>query len=385
MGLSERGFHLDIRNPRKEVGPSHPVAKVPEPPADRRLDLSGTEKWVQRLGGLPHLRAWQGGISLQGRPIHVLEASLETRGTSSLGKARLLRPVLLFNARHHANEVSSTNAALRLAWRLSQTVEGQNLLRRVNVAFIPMENPDGVATLEVLLPGCKDHKLHAARYNALGVEWYDDYHRKRPRFPEARVKRRLWLRWLPRLVLDAHGVPSHEWDQPFAGTVNPRFREHWIPRAFVFAILPFVDKPEHPAHDSAMAIAAQLAEDMSVHADISALNAVLAERYERYARAFEPEVFPASVNDALVVVPTAPRIEASNFGRVHWPVTETELITEVADEVVEGAWLEMCVRAHLTAAMTLLRRLAQTPRVSLRTLESDGSGLRLAWRRPEGV
>ena len=84
-------------------------------------------------------------------------------------------------------------------------------------------------------------------------------------------------------------------------------------------------------------------------------------------------------------VPTAPRIEASNFGRVHWPVTETELITEVADEVVEGAWLEMCVRAHLTAAMTLLRRLAQTPRVSLRTLESDGSGLRLAWRRPEGV
>ncbi|MGA9236801.1 MAG: M14 family metallopeptidase [Desulfobacterales bacterium] len=385
MGLSEQGFHLDIRNPRKMDRPSSPVDEVPEPPANQRLDVSRTEEWVQRLGSLPHLRTWRGGISLQGRPIQVLEASLETRGTSSLGKARLLKPVLLLNARHHANEVSSTNAALRLAWRLSRTVEGQNLLRKVNVAFIPMENPDGVATLETLSAGCKDHKLHAARYNALGVEWYDDYHRKRPRFPEALVKRRLWLRWMPRFVLDAHGVPSHEWDQPFAGTVNPQFREYWIPRAFVFAILPFVDKPEHPAHDSAIAIASGLAEDMAAHADISAQNAVFAERYERYARAFEPEVFPASVNDALVVVPTSPRIDASNFGRVHWPVTETELITEVADEVVEGPWLEMCVRAHLTAAMTLLRRLAQTPRASLRTIESGGSGLRLAWRRPEGV
>jgi hypothetical protein len=344
LGLSERRFHLDIRNPRKVEGPSHSVTEVPEPPADQRLDLSRTEEWVDRLASLPHLRARQGGISLQGRPIHVLEVSLDANGTSSLGKARLLKPVLLFNARHHANEVSSTNAALRLAWRLSRTVAGQNLLRRVNVVFIPMENPDGVATLEALSTGCEDHKLHAARYNALGVEWYDDYHREQPRFPEAWVKRDLWLRWLPHLVLDAHGVPSHEWDQRFAGIVNPRFREHWIPRAFVFAILPFVDEPEHPAHDSDMAIAERLAKDISAHADISAQNVLLAKRYERYARAFEPEVFPASVNDALVVVPTGPRIGASNFGRVHWPVTETELITEVADEVVEGPWLEMCVR-----------------------------------------
>ncbi|MFZ0243210.1 MAG: M14 family metallopeptidase [Desulfobacterales bacterium] len=383
LGLSQRGFHLDIRPPGKINRTSSALAEVPEPPADRRLDLSGNEKWIRRLARLPHLRAWQGGISVEGRPIHVLEARLDAPGISSLGKARLLKPALLFNARHHANEVSSTNAALRLAWRLSRTAEGQELLQRVNVAVIPMENPDGVVTLEALSRGCRDHKLHAARYNALGVEWYEDYHRQRPRFPEAKVKRGLWHRWLPRFVLDAHGVPSHEWDQPFAGTVNPRFREYWIPRAFVFAILPFVNEPAHPAYEAARAVAADLARDMAVHADIGARNAVFADRYKRYARSFAPEVFPTSVCEGLVIVPTAPRIDPSNFGRVHWPLTETEIITEVADEVVEGPWLEMCVRAHLTAAMTLLRRLAHTPRASLQEMKSGGSGLYLAWRKPE--
>lgn len=383
LGLSRHGFHLDIGYPAKMDRASSAVAGTPEPPADRRLDLSGNKKWIRRLARLPHLRAWQGGISVEGRPIHVLEARLEAPGISSLGKARFLKPALLFNARHHANEVSSTNAALRLAWCLSQTAEGQDLLQRVNVAVIPMENPDGVATLEALSTGCRDHKLHAARYNALGVEWYDDYHRERPRFPEAKVKRGLWRRWLPRYVLDAHGVPSHEWDQPFAGTVNPRFREYWIPRAFVFAILPFVNEPAHPGHASARAIAADLAKNMAAHGDIGARNAVFASRYARYARAFAPEVFPASVCEGLVIVPTAPRIDPSNFGRVHWPLTETELVTEVADEVVEGPWLEMCVRAHLTAAMTLLRRLARAPRASLQELENGGFGLYLAWRRPE--
>ena len=92
------------------------------------------------------------------------------------------------NARHHANEISSTNAALALVWELAATEWGRAALKRVNVAVVPLENADGVATLEALLPGAADHKLHAARYNALGVEWYGDYFLTRPRFPEARVK-----------------------------------------------------------------------------------------------------------------------------------------------------------------------------------------------------
>ena len=108
--------------------------------------------------------------------------------TVSQPRLRLLKPTLLVNARHHANEISSTNAALALVWELGATEWGRAALKRVNVAVVPLENADGVATLEALLPGAADHKLHAARYNALGVEWYGDYFSEQPRFPEARVK-----------------------------------------------------------------------------------------------------------------------------------------------------------------------------------------------------
>jgi hypothetical protein len=111
------------------------------------------------------------------------------------------------------------------------------------------------------------------------------------------------------------------------------------------------------------------------------LNAALSDRYERYARAFAPDVFPASVNETLVVVPTAPRIGDVNFARVYWPLTEVELITEVVDEVVDGPWLAACVRAHLTAAMTLLKRLAQQPPAVLRGESDPKGGMRLVWRQ----
>jgi hypothetical protein len=380
LASAANGFSLTV-----PMVSSNPVSVekdiVPEPPDDRRLDLTEVEGWIGRLGKLPHLQAWTGGRSLCGRPIHVLEASRDAQGLRSRRKLRFFKPTLLFNARHHANEISSTNAALRLAWRLSRTAAGRKLLQRVNVAFIPLENPDGVATLEALLPGCADHKLHAARYNALGAEWYADYHRERPRFPEARVKRRLWQRWLPRYVLDAHGVPSHEWDQPFAGLANPRFREHWIPRAFVFAILPFVDQPAHPGHAGVMDLGTQLAKAMATERQIVTLNAELSDRYERYARAFAPDVFPASVNETLVVVPTAPRIGDVNFAQVYWPLTEVELITEVVDEVVDGPWLAACVRAHMAAAETLIKRLAEQPPAVLRVKFSRQEGLTLVWRQ----
>ena len=226
--------------PRAE--PAGP-ADVAAPPMDRLLKAAEVAGWVRRLGRLPDVCGWRAGSTWQGRPVWALEAALGGAGkTVSQPRLRLLKPTLLVNARHHANEISSTNAALALVWELGATEWGRAALKRVNVAVVPLENADGVATLEALLPGAADHKLHAARYNALGVEWYGDYFLEQPRFPEARVKPLLWRRWLPLLVLDAHGVPSHEWDQPFSGYAPGRFRSYWIPRAFIYAILPFIDQ-----------------------------------------------------------------------------------------------------------------------------------------------
>ena len=350
------------------------------PPLERLLPMREVEQWVRRLGGQPNLRAWQAGSSWQGRPIWALEAVLAGGGSVvSLARSRLLKPTLLMNARHHANEVSSTNAALRLAWELGATSWGREALKRVNVAIIPMENMDGVATLEELLPGCEDHKLHAARYNALGVEWYGDYFLEQPRFPEARVKPLLWRRWLPLIVLDAHGVPSHEWDQPFSGYAPGRFRQFWIPRAFIYAIMPFIDEISHAGHGPAWEISRVMAQAIRANQEIQKLDRELKNRYARYARSWNPEVFPPVGGRGLTVLPSEKRLAGMNFGVQRFPVTVSEIVTEVTDEVVSGRLLDLCAQAHLTAAKALLGWLGRQAPGRLVRKRTPGSGLILTW------
>lgn len=350
------------------------------PPQDRILSGGQVRAWTRRLGALPELRTWRAGRTWQGREIWALEAHLPAAGCVSVGKLRLLKPTLLLNARHHANEVSSSNAALALAWSLARDPEKRRLLKRVSLVMVPLENADGVATLEELLPGAPDHKLHAARFNALGVEWYQYYFDPDPPFPEARVKARLFRRWLPRNLMDAHGVPSHEWEQPFSGYLNPRYREHWIPWAFVFAILPYLDQPQHPAGRRARELAKELARAMGREEEITRQGKRIHRRYQRYALAFEPQVFKAEFVDSLLVVPPAERLDQTNFAQRYWPLVESEVVTEVLDEVTRGRWLELCCRAHQVVALALLERLARTPRAELR-LRRLPHGLHLAWRR----
>jgi hypothetical protein len=202
-------FEWSAPFPRPSAPPSVQAPRQ-APPQDRILSGDEVRSWTRRLGSLAGLRAWRAGRSWQGREILALESCLPATGCISVGKLRMIKPTLLLNARHHANEVSSSNAALALAWNMVRDPGKHRLLQKVNLVMVPLENADGVATLEELLPGAPDQKLHAARFNALGQEWYAHYFDHDPPFPEARVKTRLYHRWLPRLLMEAHGVPSHE-------------------------------------------------------------------------------------------------------------------------------------------------------------------------------
>jgi hypothetical protein len=173
-------FRLELEGPairKKAKGP----APDHEPDGKRLLKAREVEGWIRRLSRSPHLGAWCVSRSTQDRPIFALEAFSAGEGdVHSVPKLRLLKPTLFFNARHHANEISGTNATLGMAWRVASTPKGQELLRDVNVIWIPMENVDGVATFEELLPTSKGHMLHAARYNALGAEFYEEYFEAAP-------------------------------------------------------------------------------------------------------------------------------------------------------------------------------------------------------------
>lgn len=371
-------FRLEVKSPmiRPHTAKARPIG---EPPANRLLKAGEVEEWVRRLGRSPYIHAWYPSRSLQGRPIYALEA-LSPGGDAlpSLCKMRLLKPTLFFNARHHANEISSTNATLRMARRLATTKWGQDVLRHVNVVWIPMENVDGVATFEELLPTGKDHMLHAARYNALGAEFYGDYFDDPPRFPEAKAKASLWRRWLPDVMVDHHGVPSHEWNQPFSGYLPFQFREFWIPRNFVYVCIPFIDDETHPGHATALRLADLMSRSMKEEEEIVALNRELADRYRRYARSREPEVFPPSGGQPLLVLPPLGRTYKNNFAVRYPHITRSEIIVEVPDEVTSGKNLELCVRAHFKIEEALLASFRRT-RGEVKTWVGSSGSVHFAW------
>ena len=354
------------------------------PPTDRFLPAKEVRSWIAGLGQKPAIAAFVAGQSLQGREIQTLEITspgLQGQGLVSPARLRLFKNTLLINARHHANEISSTNAVLDLARDLAGTSWGQEILKRLNLICIPLENADGVATLEDLLPDGPDSKLHAARYNAYGVEWYADYFAAEPQFPESRIKARLWKRWLPRIVLDCHGIPSHEWEQPYAGYAPGAFRSYWLPRAFVYAIVPFLDDPAHPGHESARCLAGHLKQAVGAKAWMQAWNKRFQDRYGRYARSRDPEVFQAASPDTLTVLPPEKRIQGNNFGQRYWPLTWTEIVSEVTDEIASGNLLADCVRAHRTIAETLMDFLRRhPPRVELVSV-FESQQETWAWRR----
>ena len=374
---TEKGILFKAR-PAKNNGKQVVTANVAVP--DPATIPSGKQirSWTRSLSGKPGFRVWVAGKSLQGRDILAVEAT--AANGMSANRARLLKPTLLVNARHHANEVSGSNAAMCLLHELASDSETAKILTRSNVVVVPLENADGVATLEEMLPDAGDHKLHAARYNALGMEWYDQYFEPDTLFTEAMVKTSLFERWLPEYLLDLHGVPSHEWEQPFAGYINSRFKEHWIPRSFVYAILPFYDQPDHPGSVEALQLAAEMSVAMGNEQDIVQLNQEIYDRYERYGKAFEPEVFNSKLERSLVVVPTCERISKTNYAHQKWPLVKSEVITEVLDEVARGPWLEQCTRAHLVIIKTMLARIYNTQKAQL-VRQEQADGVFFSWRR----
>ena len=68
-----------------------------------------------------------------------------------------------------------------------------------------------------------------------------------------------------------------------------------------------------------------------------------------------------------------------NFGGQRYPVTLSEIVTEVTDEVVHGRLLESCARAHLTVARALLEWLGRQVPGRLMRKQTSESGLVMSW------
>ena len=376
----ERGFAARLRAVPAIVkvltagpgpGETHVIASIPDPsaqsarvqgrprsiPLDRPLGYAEGVRMIRSFAGLAGIRVLEEGRSFQGKRIYSVELThpCPSRWVSHL-KRRLFKPTVFVNCRHHANEVSSTNAALELTRLLASVPRFRRLLTRVNVVINPMENVDGVATLEALMRLTPSDKLHAARYNAAGQEYYGEYFNPGSVFGEARVKPAIWRRWLPDICIDSHGFPSHEWDQPFSGYAPFRFRDFWIPRALIYVYLPHLDaRPGSASRRNADTLRAWLARSLSQDRRIRDRNGAFDERYWKYREAWKHD--GRRDDGPIACLPLAKHLQRTNYAYRYPHLTTVDLITEVAVETAWGPFLRDCISAHLQADLALIHLL----------------------------
>ncbi len=335
--------------------------------------------YLAQLASLPGVGVRQIGRSFEGRALAAIELTAPLgKQIWSRRKASLHKPTLLIIARHHANEPASTHAVLDLAASYATDPARRAIRDRVNIAILPLENADGAALHAAMRQEHPTWKHHAARYNAVGREFARDYYDAETPWGEARARPRLWREWLPDVVVDNHGVPSHEWNQHFNGFGSPpRFSvSYWLVSALLYGIL------RYPTGDPAHAAFAEVARDriaaaVADDAEIFAANQQIRDIYERWGYQRLPERFPATYHREMLWYFGPQSAEArARFSRPdsYDRVTVADIVTEVPDETAQGDYLALVTRAHLVANEALLALLADLAPTVERTVTNTPTG-----------
>ena len=377
-----------------EVALPHPQAFTDELdiydlefPKDTLIDPDGFEPIAEKLAKTRGIRLRLLARSREGRPIWGVELLPRLRGYVSRTKLIATRPTLYVNARHHANEVSSTNSALMLIEKLLSDPYYARLSERLNVVIVPLENVDGAAIHAYLAHDNPEWMLHAARYDSLGGEFARDYFNDVTVHTEALAFTRVWRDWLPDVVADDHGVPSHEWCQQFSGYTSPWFKGFWMPRALLYGYFWYVTDEAYAANKLvAERIEDAVADAMGANAEFASLNAEWRDRFEKYAHAWMPKLFPAEYyKDVIFYWVPYPYKPDYYYVAVRFPwVTAVSFVSEVADETATGDYLALCARAHLDEDLAIIRLLseAEIQMDELVWMEEDAVCARRVRKRP---
>jgi hypothetical protein len=301
--------------PPWEISSKTEVAGVsPEPLPSR--PLKPKEVWqaayhlAQRLG----LRLEVPAYSYDGRPVVALSRPF-----------RPDLPGLLITAGQHANEPTGPKAALRLIEQLALE-EGLNW-----VAF-PLENPDGTQLHQALMQLAPHHMHHPARYTSLG----DDL-QARMEQPRWETAGRHWALGAiqPKVHLNLHGYPSHEWVRPYSG-YSPRGFEGWALPMGVLMVLHYTPQQKAAALELGEAIALALGR-----------NAALRRLTDNALRWREAHAHQHPYR----LIGGFPFLIWEREGPAERPI---EVITEMPDETVYGQEFELLTEAQVLVGMTTI-------------------------------
>ncbi|WP_409289825.1 M14 family metallopeptidase [Peribacillus sp. SCS-37] len=316
---------------------------------------------VSELASLGGVNIWLGGTSYEGRAIPVLEVIKPSmQDFYSSHKLSLYKPTILIETGHHANEVSSSPAASELVKEI--IAMRPEVLNSLNIIVIPGANPDGSHLHSRLTESNPEWKHHAARYNAVGLE-FAHVRYKKTIFGEAEVVPNIINRWLPDVYLDGHGIPGHEWIQPFSGFNSPpRFPVSYsIPSAFIYGITKELDKTQYPEHQTIQDYLIKgIIEKINRNEAIQNKNEYWRQRYFKYGTNWLPEVFPIEQENGMNFYrwDTKADRESSTYLSRYPEWCSAEFITEAADETVYGETLAGCVLSQKSFYLGLIERMA---------------------------
>ncbi len=301
-------------------------------------------------------RVYRAGESYLGRTIWAMDLMPPIAASHwSRAKATTHKPTVIYSARQHANEVSSTSHVLRHA-ELLLTDPGQRpKLDRVNVVIHPFTNPDGAQLAYDLYRMTPDYILHAGYLGSLGVDVTSGAGDDQPIYPESKVRGRLWEAWLPDIFLNPHGYPSHQVVQLFSeytglvrrGRVTERnwgFNKGWFMPGFGY-----VDSPEFPRHrDAAFELRDRITRGINSNRDVFEMNQRTYARYQRYGADFDTDVFRLPMTDSVLIQMPLKGSTGAGGGGYNPRVTIWSGVTEAPDETAHGPWMELVAKAGLS-------------------------------------
>ncbi len=358
---------------------------TPIPPAE------AAEILAKMSTGFPEATAYQVGESYLGKKIWAMDLMSPLEGSYwSQATVSTRKPTVVYSARQHANEVSSTSHVLKLAEQLLTETEYAGALDKVNVVIHPITNPDGAQLAYDLYQITPDHMLHAGYLGSLGVDAASGGNSDDPIYPEAKVRPKLWNTWLPDIFLNPHGYPSHEWVQIFseyAGWVRNRAtqsRGWWGMRGWFMPGFSYIDSPDFPDHkDAAFEIRDRITEKINAVPEIKALNERAYDRYRRYAFAWDIDNFKMDfINDVLIYTPIKGSTGRGGGGMNNPRVTVWSGTTEAPDETAYGDWMKLVATAGLQWDKALLEYLMEGNHDIERTETEFAGGVSFKIHRP---
>ena len=349
---------------------------------------------LAKMSSFKEATVYKAGESYLGKDVWAMDLMPPIEASHwSQAKQTTMKPTIVYSARQHANEVSSTSHVLKMAELLLTDSAYREKLKKVNVVVHPITNADGAQLAYDLQKINPTHMLHAGYLGSLGVDVTSAQWDADPIYPESGIRPKIWRTWLPDIFLNPHGYPSHEWVQLFSEyaawvrTRSVETRDYWTMRGWWMPGFGWLDDARYPRHkDEQMKLLNMITEYVKAAPATVALNERAYERYKRYSFDFDQKNFKLDFTNGVLIYKAIKGARANpqspDFMTRQPNVTIWDGVTEAPDETARGDWMKLVANAGLQWDKAILEYLVTGHHEIERKVDPFWSGVTLTMSRP---